>query len=401
MERLSPEWFSHVEKTGRWQEPVYWRTEKYVQSAPYTVEELDAAFDWLARVYDEKRTKRAFKDRSSLFCQLICSQSYPRGNELVSLGLDLALVDPSQSFVKSLRNPNGYHGAAFELECMAAFKVAGMEYEYEPFRRQGGKNPDFLLPRIGGGLVVDAKFARRSPYSIQAEELARKITQQDAPPFALAGRELTIEFSNALQRLLASPGGMRKLRPRAAALAAQVKEAVRAADEVDERTVIDIDGLVTIRLGRRLADSGLVGTFSMAATDPEVEIDRQIKNNVMKGAAQIPEGRTGAVLLDIGEHTDPDVAHHSVSEWLNHPDEEGGQYAGMLGVVIVFAARLAGVPVRLLHAEPVWKQGVAQEIQDWKLWARFELGLNWKRIREWARLDECVARSHRSDTSSK
>lgn len=387
VQRNSKDWLKCVRETGRWFDPHYWRSEDYLNSGPFSLDELNAVFVALQRLFPPKVTKSIFKDRRSYLCRLIQDFSIARHSEFVALGFELAIVQPwdERELLNRLRREDQHHGARFELEVWSGCIVAGIDIKFEPFR--GSKhNADFLVG-VGDGLVVDAKYSRKAEWTKEAERIAEKVSGIQDDEVLFSDVRKTVNFTPKMKDLLRTSSGVRLLREKEDELHQRVREAILLTPTEELPIAHEIDDLLEVQLEEYNGD-GAIGSFDVATPDPQLEAERLIKNCVAKGASQIPADRMGAVVLDIGRDVADEVAVAEVTRWLTNKDEEGGLYPNMIGAILIASRLVTGCPTSLLFVMPVWKTNCPVRYRDERFWERFEFGLNWRRLRHWRWFEE-------------
>jgi len=403
-------WMTEVATTGRWWDPAFWRHPAYRAESLLDAEQLEAAFAALQKLYPEKDTRAAFawaleevpkrpkdleeprapkgpkdpKKRERLMqgiiWRILSCPFRPDLSGLVRLGLDAVDADlfAQPELVRKLREdiPREFKGARFELRCLAALRNAGIVTDYEPLSGAGtGRNPDFRL-RLPGQLYVDAKHVEEGD-GIKEEtrwwlqlgmpdEVAMYADDLDAlmnDPPATAHVRLTEKY----RQLQESTSGRSYLRTNIRRLSEQIERTKRrlAASGGPFPAVEVIEGLIEVAV--EIPESGQGGmNMTGSSTDTTKEVGRIVRGAVTTGAAQIPPGELGLVLLDPESYAPIELLVEELKRWMAAPGE-GAEYPNLVGVLAISPVRLTledGVDGMVETIVPIWRDGAPQWVID-------------------------------------
>jgi hypothetical protein len=106
------------------------------------------------------------------------------------------------------------------------------------------------------------------------------------------------------------------------------------------------------------------GSTTRVPTDIRREVTRVVRGAVATGAAQLPSGEPGLVLLDPGMHAPSHLLVEEVKRWMA---AEGAAYANLAGVLViaeVLVEPVASVVGCLEQIVPVWRDEAPRWVVD-------------------------------------
>ncbi|MBI4467760.1 MAG: hypothetical protein HY650_00385 [Acidobacteria bacterium] len=383
MRRNSPEWLQFVGETGRWDEPPFWESEQYRAQSPWSPAEIADAFQALRGLYPPKVVKQILKKREWPLFGLLVDSFVPSRSSLLALGLDLHLVQPwsHASLLRQLRNAAQYESGRFELAIWAAFVRAQLSVRYEPLRRQGGKNPDFLLTDLGGpgGLLMEVKMPHESARNTQAYDFYSHIIGFGDPSCPVA--PFHIELTRKSWELFQDKRERSQLWRRAEELGGMVREAkARLVNSPSFPAEENLEGLIRI-ICKKSVGAATVGSFCGFPIDTREEASRIVRNCLADGADQIERSGPGLVLIRINYLSTPSDAVGEAQCWLQ---ERNGRLHNLLGVLLIFdgAYQPAAISQR---AVLVWRESTPNQVRESDIWKRLTIAVNWynDRVFEW------------------
>ncbi|WNG36409.1 hypothetical protein F0U61_24065 [Archangium violaceum] len=386
-QRLTQEWRRALQQTGHWFEPPWWRTPDYVDSSPWSLQELDAAFDVLTRhIYPQKVARRMFRDEPGLAQRLLLDFWAPHISELVALGFDARDAEAwnYSKLIQRLQRDEQFEGARFELSLMAAFHRTGMPFRFEPLASGQSSNPDFELMLDGTSLFIDAKCAQTGKWREEEESWFNTLSLDlflDPPESHPMFRIDTTEKFAELQR---SEEGRSWLRRNLPELKVRVRDMLETLARADS---FPVQGTVELPVGKlvNVYVSGLMGSGGQSMmTGPTIDAEREsirvAQNFLRKGASQLPRDRQGALIIDIGDDASAARVEQEVRSWFSG---DGAAYPQLVGVLLVVPALLGNTHCQMVC--PVWRDTAPWEVQEESWRDRLETGLNWRPlcVAEW------------------
>jgi hypothetical protein len=388
--RGMPEWIERVSLDGLWYEPRYWRDADYLRVSAWRPSEIEEAFSALQRVFPPAFARRVFARRDSGYVGLLSDPWRADVSPLVPLGFDAAHAQlwGHADLWRRLQRRDEFLGARNELALFAALAHAGMPYDPEPFASDGGANPDARIWFDGDPLIVDFKLARQGGRSKESERWQSKLGLLSGADQILAKPPGLIELTELMGVLFSFEEGRAVIRSNIDRLTDDIRTTVfRLAQSTlfPARDVVQAFGGVIARV----TVSGPVGSSGgpQCIGPPEFAIEQEsqrvLRGCVEDGASQIPKGRRGAIVVDIGPDAVLDDMVEQSRAWLG---AEGELYPDVCGVVLV-GRRLDRVLDETTHAVPIFRDGTPPTITNPETWTRFERGLRWceTRRREWRR----------------
>jgi hypothetical protein len=397
-QRLSKTWWREVQRTGHWFDPPFWRAPTYAEGSPWSVEELDEAFEVLTQcTYPVKAARRMLRDEPRLSHQLLMDFWAPHISELVSLGFDALHAEAwrHKKLLRRLQRDAQFEGARLELSLMAALSRAELPFQFEPLAAGEASNPDFELMLDGTSLFIDAKCAQTSKWREEEQrwinDLSHDLFLEPPKPYPLFRVDTTEEF----EKLLRTEQGRSWLRKHMPEIRARLRitlEELAGADTFPVRATLEfpeVGTLVNVHV------SGLMGSGGQSmmmgpAIDSERESIRVARNFLEKGASQLPPDRHGALIIDIGRDAGGEHVEQEVRRWFSG---EGATHPQLVGVLLIEPAYLGSTFYEMVR--PVWRENAPSEVQAENWSKRLEEGLNWKAlcVAAWSEQRTAEARS--------
>lgn len=373
--RGSQSWLVDVATTGKWWQPEFWREPAYRESSPWDVERVEAAFRALTKLYTEADAKAALawvlaqdpveraQRRAGALWKLLACPLRPDLSPLLRLGLDI--VDSGLSVhsklahvLKSEEFP-AWNSARFELRCLAAFRNAGLEILGEP--SQGDDRSSDITLRIGDRAVcIDVQHAEEGEWAKEEQGWLWKLltgltgrTETSAERSIHAHVRLTPKF-RMFQQSVEGRSYLRAHIDRLAEAIATTK--IRLADHSVRFPAEElIDDLIEVKVMGPPGSAGGGGSILGVSTDARREVARVVSGAVARGAARLPSGAPGLVLLDPGMHAPSHLLVEEVKRWMA---QEGAGYTDLAGVLVMAEVLVEPVPSvmgRLEQIVPVWR----------------------------------------------
>lgn len=382
-----PAWRNAVAISGRWDEPAYWRAPTYWKDSPWSLDEVEAAAEAVLQVFPAQVSASLLCNNHSFLWSIVADPGAPWVSNFLSFGFDARDAEPWQlpSLLRRLRNEGEHEGARFELALLAAFRRAGVPCQYEPFAGARGPNPDFVL-NLGSELAVDAKLARDSQRTIEEREWFERITlvrdlfegMRPLPPV-----RCRIELTDRFHAMQHTDDGRRWIRENLDRLESETRSLRdRLALSLTLPAEGDVEDLVRVLALHRQDPSG--GHHLGVPPNFSREAARIVRGCLTSGAAQVPDGMTGLVVVRVDWHTSLGHVAREAERWFC---EEGQSYASLVGAVFVAHGVLGGETVVVSELAPVWRKATSGPWQAPSTWGRIMDALNWREIRiiKWQR----------------
>lgn len=351
MRFADPAWEANAERTGLWYEPEPWSVDDLVG---WSAETLSGAVAALKRLYPPDKAKQIFQTQPRV-ADLLLNADPKAQDGLLSLGLDAECVQvwTYPELVGKLRRDDQFDGARFELALMAAMARERVAWKYEPFRPAPGAkhpNPDFSIDLEGESLVVDAKAAKRSNAAREFSAWQRLVFRGEdrSAPDPLSA-DLT--FHESLVRQLQKMSQAERNE-----LAHRIRTTIRRLHgEANFPSSVTVDDLVTISVDGR---EGLRSTGG--EIDPDIEAERIVRGLVRDGAAQIPPGQSGCVIVRQTSIFEPALFKavlREVGRWMREEGQDAAQLQHVLVVAFAFHEHRP-----LLHVMPISRKATPGSI---------------------------------------
>jgi hypothetical protein len=265
-----------------------------------------------------------------------------------------------------------YPGARLELAVVAALERAEIDYEYEPFAKESRRrakqgasfpNPDLRI-RLGHWVIADIKHMQMSERANRSLRRFQLVQHGPADNWQVipAGIELTPRYARLEQ---GNHSGDQLDR-----LALRLHQ--RARERAEEMNVLGIatdtigGGLLKLDLNRRDA-------LGVPLDDPRDA--RRIVGRLDDGAAQIPRGESGIVIVEPG-YSDPfPLACEAARQWLELARPE------VIGVVVLAEQWVSGARHAFRLPHPIWHRRAPAKVRRPHHWNRLAHGLNWRWLR--------------------
>jgi hypothetical protein len=380
--RGSQSWLVDVALTGRWWQPEFWRDAEYLAASPWSAERVDQAFQVLIELYTEAEAKAAFgwvlerdpverarRMERSLW-RLLSLPLRPDLSPLLRLGFDLldAELTVRSDLARRLRSDvqHEWKSARFELRCLAAFRNAGLDVVCAS-PNEPPKCPDFALRLQDRAVHINAQYAEEGEWAKEEQSWLWKLSMASVGRTEIAERPLSahVRLTSRFQELQQNEAGRAYLRANIDRLAAELAAAkIRLANTPGPFPAFEIiEDLVEVKVVRPLESAGS-GSTTGVPTDIRREVTRVVRGAVARGAAQLPSGEPGLVLLDPGMHAPSHLLVEEVKRWMA---TEGAAYANLAGVLViaeVLVEPVASVVGCLEQIVPVWRDEAPRWIVD-------------------------------------
>jgi hypothetical protein len=380
--RGSQSWLVDVALTGRWWQPEFWREAEYLAASPWSTERVDLAFQVLTELYTEAEAKAAFgwvlerdpveraRHMERLLWRLLSLPSRPDLSPLLRLGFDLldAELAVRSDLARRLRSDvqHEWKSARFELRCLAAFRNAGLDVVCAP-PNEPPKYPVFSLRLQDGAVHINAKYAEEGEWAKEEQSWLWKLSMAGVGRTEISERlrSAHVHLTSRFQELQQNEAGRSYLRANIDRLAADLAAAkIRLASTPGPFPVFEIiEDLVEVKVMGPPESTGS-GSTAGVPTDIRREVTRVVRGAVATGAAQLPSGEPGLVLLDPGMHAPSHLLVEEVTRWMA---AEGAAYANLAGVLViaeVLVEPVASVVGRLEQIVPVWRDEAPRWVVD-------------------------------------
>lgn len=374
--RGTHDWIENVRDTGRWDQPRFWRRPEYQEASPWSPAEHKQAFAALRTIYPPEEVRRIFARTPNTLpwlTPLLMDPFRPDLSKLLSLGFDAAhaRIERYPELAHRLRGA-GYLGARLELAVVAALERAKINYEYEPFAKESRRraaqgtsfpNPDLRI-RLGHWVIADIKhmqMSERANRSFQRFQLVQR-GHADNWQVVPAGIELTPRYAR-LEHGNYSEDRLDRL-------ALRLNQ--RARERAEEMKAL---GITTDTIGGGLLKLDLSRGDALGVPLDDPRDAGRIVGRLDDGAAQIPRGKSGIVIVEPG-YSDPfPLVCEAACRWLELARPE------VIGVVLLAERWVPGARHAFQVPHPIWHRRAPAKVRRPHHWNRLAVGLNWRWLR--------------------